>query len=171
MQQKTLLRIIEVIREYTLIKNVTDYQLRRRYQEIVVTRQLACYFIKKLTDMSNQQIGRLIGNVDHSTVTHSIKVINTLMDTNQDPLYKKGNFRARVNDMEIKIIDILAGNIKEHQRYMTRKEFKYEAHYKSIIMDQNIKLIALQNELDSSNNMIKLLQAKLNRLEHPYMTA
>ena len=155
MQQKTLLKIIEVIQEYTLIKNVTDFKLKRRYIEIVLTRQLACYYLKKLTHLTHKQIAQLMGGIDRTTVIHSIKNINTMLEINQDPLYNS-DFRERVKNMEDKIVDVLVNNFKEQQRYQTRAERK---------------IYTLQNELNASNNMIRLLQEKLNRLEHPYMTA
>jgi len=155
MQQKTLLKIIEVIQEYTLIKNVADFKLKRRYIEIVLTRQLACYYLKKLTHLTHKQIAHLMGGIDRTTVIHSIKNINTMLEINQDPLYNS-DFRERVKNMEDKIVDVLVNNFKEQQRYQTRAERK---------------IYTLQNELNASNNMIRLLQEKLNRLEHPYMTA
>jgi predicted RNase H-like nuclease (RuvC/YqgF family) len=96
-----------------------------------------------------------MGGIDRTTVIHSIKNINTMLEINQDPLYNS-DFRERVKNMEDKIVDVLVNNFKEQQRYQTRAERK---------------IYTLQNELNASNNMIRLLQEKLNRLEHPYMTA
>ena len=52
-----------------------------RKQEIVYVRQLAIYMANKFTDDSHVQIGKSIGGRNHSTVIHSIKQVNNLIDT------------------------------------------------------------------------------------------
>lgn len=52
-----------------------------RKQEIVYMRQLAIYLANRHTDDSHVQIGKAIGGRNHSTVIHSIKQMNNLIDT------------------------------------------------------------------------------------------
>ncbi len=60
---------------------------KTRKRNIVVARQLGMYFAKKLTTLSLKEIGKHFGNRDHTTVMHSIKTINDLIDT--DTLFKE----------------------------------------------------------------------------------
>ncbi len=60
---------------------------KTRKRNIVVARQLSMYFAKKLTTLSLKEIGKHFGNRDHTTVMHSIKTINDLIDT--DTLFKE----------------------------------------------------------------------------------
>ena len=52
-----------------------------RKQEIVYVRQLAIYLANRHTEDSHVQIGKSIGGRNHSTVIHSIKQVNNLIDT------------------------------------------------------------------------------------------
>ncbi len=52
-----------------------------RKQEIVYVRQIAIYLANKYTEDSHVQIGRSIGGRNHSTVIHSIKQVNNMIDT------------------------------------------------------------------------------------------
>ena len=52
-----------------------------RKQEIVYMRQLTIYLANRHTDDSHVQIGKSIGGRNHSTVIHSIKQVNNLIDT------------------------------------------------------------------------------------------
>ncbi len=63
--------------------NVNDEVLcsTSRKQEIVYIRQIAIYLANKFTDDSHVQIGKNIGGRNHSTVIHSIKQVNNLLDT------------------------------------------------------------------------------------------
>ena len=46
-------------------------------------RLMAYYVIHKLTDMSLPQIGRAIGNRDHTTVLHAVRKIEELMQADE----------------------------------------------------------------------------------------
>jgi chromosomal replication initiator protein len=52
-----------------------------RKQEIVYVRQLTMYLANRHTEDSHVQIGKSIGGRNHSTVIHSIKQVNNLIDT------------------------------------------------------------------------------------------
>ena len=52
-----------------------------RKQEVVYVRQIAIYMANRYTDQSHVQIGKAIGGRNHSTVIHSLKQMNNLIDT------------------------------------------------------------------------------------------
>lgn len=52
-----------------------------RKQELVYVRQLTMYLANRHTEDSHVQIGKAIGGRNHSTVIHSIKQVNNLIDT------------------------------------------------------------------------------------------
>lgn len=64
--------------------NPERVKLRCREHELVWVRQLYCYMAKKFTSKSLKAIGSLIGNRDHTTVIHSKKVAQDLIDTCHD---------------------------------------------------------------------------------------
>ena len=74
--------------------NVTPEALasRRRTKDVTVPRQVAMFLIKELLDPSLVQIGRSFGDRDHSTVIHSIRKIEGLVD--EDP-----EFASRVDTL------------------------------------------------------------------------
>ena len=62
-------------------------QAKTRIRHIVEARQTAIYLIKKHTNMSLAEIGKIFGGRDHTTAIHSIQVVNDLCDT--DETYKQ----------------------------------------------------------------------------------
>ena len=59
---------------------------KTRLREVVMARQLSMYLAKNYTNSSLKVIGDSFGGRDHSTVIHSLKAIQDLMDT--DLLFK-----------------------------------------------------------------------------------
>ena len=51
---------------------------------MVLTRQIAMYLAKKLTDLSTAKIGKMIGNRDHATVLHSYKTIKDCVEVDKE---------------------------------------------------------------------------------------
>lgn len=89
--------IIEhVCRHYEVTPNLVKGKSRKH--EIVVTRQLSMYLAKKYTNMPISRIGKLIGSRDHSTVLHSINVIEQNIATNK-------SFAKEVKEIE-KALDV-----------------------------------------------------------------
>lgn len=66
---------------YNLSTENAEQTLRNR--ELVIARQTAHFFSKRLTRKSLATIGREIGDKDHATVLHSCRTIQNLMDTNK----------------------------------------------------------------------------------------
>ncbi len=66
--------------------NITPEELlsKKRTQDIAMTRQVAMYLCRMLTDFSLPKIGEEFGGRDHTTVLHAFKKINTLISNNSD---------------------------------------------------------------------------------------
>jgi chromosomal replication initiator protein len=55
-----------------------------RRADLVRARSLAMYLIRNLTGASLQEVGRLLGNRDHTTVMHALKKIETLSQSDPE---------------------------------------------------------------------------------------
>jgi chromosomal replication initiator protein len=64
--------------------SINDIKSKKRQQDITIVRQVALYFMKKLTLSSLQVIGNYIGGRDHSTVIHAISKIEHMLNKEQD---------------------------------------------------------------------------------------
>ena len=58
---------------------ISDLNSKRRTQNIVYPRQIAMYICRKMTDLSLPVIGKSFGGRDHSTVIHSINLVERKM--------------------------------------------------------------------------------------------
>ena len=56
---------------------------KSRRRELVVARQVSMFLAQKYTKMPASRIGKLVGNRDHSTVIHSCKHIEQLMQVDK----------------------------------------------------------------------------------------
>ena len=65
---------------------------KTRKHEVVVARQIAMYFIKKITNMNLKSIGGIF-NKDHATVIHAIKTVSNMCDVDS-------NFRNMIDDIK-----------------------------------------------------------------------
>lgn len=76
---------------------VDELLSQKRNKEIAYPRQIAMYLCRKMTDMSLQQIGKELGNRDHTTIRHGIEKITEDLKTSKslqdtiDVLKKKIN--------------------------------------------------------------------------------
>jgi chromosomal replication initiator protein len=61
---------------------VSELTSKRRTQNIVFPRQIAMYLCRKLTDSSLPVIGKAFGGRDHSTVIHSINLVEKKLENN-----------------------------------------------------------------------------------------
>ncbi len=78
---------VERIRELVAASwNVTPASLgsRRRTRELMIPRQIAMYLTKTLLDLPLVRIGQLYGGRDHSTVIHSIRRVEELINEQPD---------------------------------------------------------------------------------------
>jgi chromosomal replication initiator protein len=99
--------VTEINREITvdfIQKLVADYfkvpvdtlQAQTRKRQIVIARQLSMYLAKNMTSKSLKGIGEFFGGRDHSTVIHSCRAVQDMMDTDLV-------FKDTVSDLEKKI--------------------------------------------------------------------
>jgi chromosomal replication initiator protein len=93
----TVKNIIETTAANFNIKN-EDVLSKKRTQEIALTRQVAMYLCRMLTDLSLPKIGEEFGGRDHTTVLHAFKKIDTLLTNN-------GEFKKRIEFIKNNILD------------------------------------------------------------------
>ena len=91
-RQVTIELVQRVVSEEYGLK-INDLKSQRRTKNLALTRQLAMYLSRKLTNASYPHIGEKFGNRDHSTVFHAVQVIERRREA--DP-----GFGARVEDIE-----------------------------------------------------------------------
>lgn len=83
---KPYITIASIIAEVCDYYGVTPREIcsKSRRRPIVRYRQMACYLAKRLTIRSYPEIGRKIGDRDHSTVIHACRVIDNLIERDAD---------------------------------------------------------------------------------------
>ena len=74
--------ILQVVSEKMNI-DINDFIAKGRKQDIAGARQLVMYLARKLTDATNEKIGRILGNRDHTTVMHGVEKISDSIRTDQ----------------------------------------------------------------------------------------
>lgn len=74
--------IIDVVCKYHDI-GIHDITLNFRDRYIVEPRQIAMYFIRKISKTPFKKIGEIFGK-DHSTVIHACKLVENLVDNNKE---------------------------------------------------------------------------------------
>ena len=92
----TMDMIINEVSKYYNI-SVEDINSKKRNQELVHPRQVAMYLCRELTDNSQDQIGKTVGNRDHSTVINSLNKIN-------DEIVNKTNTVDEIEDIKKKLL-------------------------------------------------------------------
>ena len=78
--------IIRKVCEFTGVSQTT-IKKRTRVSRVVVARQLAMYFAKRMNKWSLSVIADKFGHMNHSAVSHSEEVINNYLET--DPNFCK----------------------------------------------------------------------------------
>lgn len=76
--------------------SVESINTKSRKREVVQVRQISMYFAKTLLDISTSKIGQRIGNRDHATVLHAIKIVKDQMDVDKQ-------FRSEMEEIEAEI--------------------------------------------------------------------
>ena len=88
--------IVETVSKELNIKP-SDMKSKTRSKNIVEARRIVIYLAKNLTPNSMPQIAQFFNMKDHSAVSHSIKKINELIETNE-------YFKVRVEELKNKIL-------------------------------------------------------------------
>lgn len=76
----------------------SDIKSNKRSAQVTLARQAAIYIIRTITGLTYEEIGNYFSNRDHSTITYSLKKMETLMDK---------------DDRQRNLINDLIKNIKE----------------------------------------------------------
>ncbi len=74
----SLEEILDVVCSYYNV-TIDDINSNKRSRDIAHPRQVATYLCRTLTDYSQEKVGEVVGNRDHSTVINSVKKINEEM--------------------------------------------------------------------------------------------
>lgn len=77
--------------------SIEAFQSISRKHENVLARQIAMYFSKNLTKFSESTISFHIGNKNRTTVIHSCKTINNLIETDKKIRFEIEEIRKRIN--------------------------------------------------------------------------
>ncbi|MBQ6549832.1 MAG: chromosomal replication initiator protein DnaA [Lachnospiraceae bacterium] len=75
--------IIQVVAEHYGVRS-EDIKSQRRNKEIVLPRQISMYLIRLFNDITLQDVGKILGNRDHSTIIHGFDKITNEMVRNPD---------------------------------------------------------------------------------------
>jgi chromosomal replication initiator protein len=63
--------------------SLTDMKSQCRKSQIVHARSLAIYLCRQISQASLEQIGKFFGNRDHTTILHSVRKIESLIDSDE----------------------------------------------------------------------------------------
>lgn len=85
-KEKPIISIDIIINEVSKKFNIAIPLMlcKKQDRSVVVPRQIAQYYAKKLTKLSFATIGKEIGGKDHATIMNSYKIVNNLIDTNKE---------------------------------------------------------------------------------------
>lgn len=75
--------IINIVAEQFGVKP-EDIMSKKRNSEYVQPRQVVMYLCRELTEVSQINIGRILGKKDHTTVIHGVKKIEAEMENNEE---------------------------------------------------------------------------------------
>jgi len=93
----TINNVIEATAE-AFNTNPEEIKSKKRTQDIALTRQVAMYLCRMLTDLSLPKIGDAFGGRDHTTVLHAFKKIEEMIANNSD-------FKHRIELIKNNILD------------------------------------------------------------------
>lgn len=91
--QNGMLQVSQIelkVAEYFGVK-VSDIRCSKRTRDIALARAVAMYLARRHTHMSFPEIGKYMGNKNHSTVILACKKIEQLLELNQEVAWKGGN--------------------------------------------------------------------------------
>jgi len=88
--------IINVVAEHFGVKP-EDISSKKRNSEFVQPRQVVMYLCRELTDHSFENIGKLLGKKDHTTIIHGVNKINAELNSNEELKNKVDIIRKKIN--------------------------------------------------------------------------
>ncbi len=88
--------IINVVSEHFGV-NPEDITSKKRNSEFVLPRQVVMYLSRTLTATSLQNIGKLLGKKDHTTIIHGVEKITKELENNEDLRNKVDTIKKKIN--------------------------------------------------------------------------
>lgn len=88
--------IIEIVAEHFGV-NVDDITSKKRNSEFVEARQIVMYLCRSMTDTSYQNIGRILGKKDHTTIIHGVNKITEEVENNKELKNKIEIIKKKIN--------------------------------------------------------------------------
>ncbi|GAG85616.1 unnamed protein product, partial [marine sediment metagenome] len=88
-------QIQKTVADYYTIK-LNSLLSKKRTKDVVLTRQVAIYLSRELTDLSLTSIGEVFGRRDHTTIIHSYNKI-------KDKIKKDKGFKNIINNLTLDI--------------------------------------------------------------------
>lgn len=138
--------ILEVLSEYFKISVDRILELKND-REISSTRQIAHYILVKHTGYTYEKIAKKIGQLDHSVINHSLKVVKNLMSI--DKKYKED---------VLKIEEVFINRCKSDFSYINKKtdNFLCKNIFDSIQTDESKQMFKiLLKRWDKLNNLLE----------------
>lgn len=79
--QPTPITIEKIIGEVSRTFNISEKDIKstKRQSKISKARHIAIYIVREITQASYEEIGKSFSNRDHSTITHSLKQVDSIM--------------------------------------------------------------------------------------------
>ncbi len=93
--QVTLQQIVDAVTAFYNVK-LSDLQSKRRHKSITMPRQVCMWLARKRTRFSLQEIGAFFGGRDHTTVMHSIQMV-------EDRHKADASFAKQVEQIDVQI--------------------------------------------------------------------
>lgn len=88
--------IIDIVSEHFGVDS-EDVTSKKRNSEFVLPRQISMYLIRELTDTSLQNIGKILGKKDHTTIIHGINKIKDELTVNPELTSTVDVIRKKIN--------------------------------------------------------------------------
>ena len=81
--QPTEITVEKIIEEVGKTFNISEKDIRstKRQSKIAKARHIAIYIVREITQSSYEEIGKEFSNRDHSTITHSLKQVENILNT------------------------------------------------------------------------------------------
>lgn len=121
-------KIVEVVAIYNGV-SVDELMIKTRKRELLFPRQQAHYFAHKFTNYSLCKIGIDIGNKDHTTVIHSIKTVENLIETDKNISIKLKEIESELtylrNKEESRYINPISRQLKSNRVSSIRNKLSY----------------------------------------------
>lgn len=138
-EQEMVKNIISIVCGYYGLTE-EDLASKKRTHNIVHARQLCCYLIRKYTKVSKLVIGKVFFNRDHSTVIHSINVIENELTTSS---------RGTKSDID-NLSDLIEGKVP---KYYSKIETRFAIQVKCSGMKD--EYFGFWDDVDEANRALQ----------------